>query len=97
MRVVGLLPEYSRQSELVDNQRRPTTTYLPAADIPDPREFLRVVSRHWRSATEAMESGNPPAELTIGAAKDWPTIIPILRCRAATLDYWANEDEAWEE
>jgi len=72
-------------------------TYLSAADIPDPRAFLRVVSQHWRDATDAMERGNPPPELTIGPPKDWPRLIPMLRRRADTLEYWAGEDEAWEE
>lgn len=73
------------------------TTYLPAADIPDPRAFLRIVSQRWRAATEAMEHGNPPTELAIGAPKDWPRLIPLLRRRADTLEEWAGDDEAWEE
>ncbi len=73
------------------------TTYLAAADIPDPRTFLRLVSRHWRAASDAMESGAPPAELIIGARKDWPRIIPLLRRRAEILEDWAEDDDAWEE
>jgi len=73
------------------------TTYLSAADIPDPRTFLRVVSQRWRAATEAMEHGNPSAELTIGSPKDWPRLIPMLRRRADILEDWADDDAAWEE
>ena len=73
------------------------TTYYSATDIPDPRSFLRAVSQHWRAATDAMESGDPPAELTVGAPKDWPRLIPILRSYAGILETWAEDDDAWEE
>lgn len=73
------------------------TTYLPAAEIPDPRTFLRVVGQRWRGASDAMESGNPPADLTIGAPKDWPRLIPMLRRRADILQDWADDETAWEE
>ena len=58
------------------------TTYLPAAEIPDPREFLRTVSRRWSDAVEAMESGDAPGEATIGhpglAAPHSITALPHL-------------------
>jgi len=73
------------------------TTWLPAAEIPDPRRFLHIVSERWRAIADAMEAGDPPPELTIGLPKDWPRLVPMLRLRADTLEYWADEDEAWEE
>jgi len=73
------------------------TTYLPAAEVPDARAFLHVVSRRWRDLAEAMENGNPPEELVIGAPKDWPRLIPMLNRRADILEDWAGYDEAWEE
>lgn len=73
------------------------TTYLPTADYPDPRSFLQAVRQHWLAAADAMEEGNPSAELTLGLEKDWPRIIPLLRYYADYLNDWANEDEAWEE
>jgi len=73
------------------------TTWLPANEVPDPRSFLRIVSERWRAAADAMETGDPPPELTLGPTKEWPRLVPMLRRRADTLEYWAGEDEAWEE
>jgi hypothetical protein len=72
------------------------TTYLPATEIPDPRAFLRTVSQRWNAAITAMERGDPPSDITIGKPKDWPHIIPLLRYRADTLEFWADDDSAWE-
>ena len=73
------------------------TTYLPAADYPDPRAFLHAVSAHMRAVAEALETGDPPPELTIGAPKDWPHLIPMLEWRADLLERWADDDDAWED
>jgi len=73
------------------------TTYLSATDCPDPRTFLRILSRRWNESADAMEGGNPSPELAIGQPKDWPHLVPLLRFRAQILEHWAEDDDAWEE
>lgn len=73
------------------------TAYLPITDIPDPRAFLRTVSRRWHAAIEAMERGESPDDLPSSNPKDWPHIISLLRYRADILESWANDDSAWED
>ena len=73
------------------------TTFLPAAEIPDPRAFLRIVSERWQAAVAAMERGELPEDMPVGPRKDWPHLIPLLRYRASMLEGWAEDDDAWDE
>ncbi|MHB9130989.1 MAG: DUF4826 family protein [Armatimonadota bacterium] len=73
------------------------TTCLEVDGIEDARAFLRVISRQWQEAADALERDEPPVGFLSIPQKDRPRAARQLRHRAESLEWCAGEDSMWEE
>jgi len=72
------------------------TVYLPVADHPNPRDFLRTVSGLWQQRADDMERGESlPPSLKDASEDDIQQRARMLRFRADEIKDWADYDEAW--
>ncbi len=70
--------------------------FISAKEVPNPRDFLRLISQQWNAEVEALEMARKQAEEAEGSYNKPQPYYMRLRY-AETLERWAADDTAWDE